>query len=450
MIMVTPFLCLVVFMIAASATSAAASIDKVAHSSQGSYVAYLVAGPGQFLTTLAIGTPPVSFTAILDTGSDLVWRQCLPCQLCYPQSPLSPAQFCDTRSGASKRLLRHRHPTKCTTLGLAASANNSLATLTDIFDPSLSSSYSTAHCSDPACLAYPVSSCSAQRSCTYDTVYIAPTAYTRGIMSYDTLTISSTFGPPNHIPEFAFGCSHSSKAPYNFAGAGGIVGFGRSPLSLPSQLNVSRFSYCLGSINDTTSLSPLVLGAAASLGASARTQSTSILNIDYGYVVELIAISVAGEPINISTSSLGLNLMDYGVSTEAGGAGIIFDSGTTFLHLPPLAFQALMDAFRTRIFLPRASAQPRNLTLCYQSTGEVPSLSFHFNGATMHLPPQNYFISIEGVFCLALLESGEDLSIFGNVQQQNYHILYDLKANMISFKPTLCHALLHMKAANYP
>ncbi|CAI0474260.1 unnamed protein product [Linum tenue] len=40
----------------------------------------------EFLFDLAIGTPPVTFSAILDTGSDLIWTQCAPCVNCYPQN----------------------------------------------------------------------------------------------------------------------------------------------------------------------------------------------------------------------------------------------------------------------------------------------------------------------------------------------------------------------------
>jgi len=38
-----------------------------------------IPGSGEFMTTMAIGTPSVSYTRILDTGSDLIWAQCRPC-----------------------------------------------------------------------------------------------------------------------------------------------------------------------------------------------------------------------------------------------------------------------------------------------------------------------------------------------------------------------------------
>lgn len=361
--------------------------------SSSSYRTSIFAGSGQFISSLSIGTPPVSFTAIVDTGSDLVWRQCLPCTQCYPQAD----------GGAT------------------------------IFDPSKSSTYTKAACKDPLCTeAADTYGGTCDGTCKYTSLYDDPPAYTRGDLSYDTLTISSVSGELSRFPRFAFGCSHESHGPYNFAGSGGIIGLGQGPLSLRAQLNVLKFSYCLRSITDS-SPSPLFLGPEASLllrGAH-DVQSTPILyNTTTVYNVQLQGISVGGKKLSISPRIF-----------HDGGA--IVDSGTTFTTLAPPAFNAVLKAFRSRISLPRAhGSSPRNLTLCYQSSGPVPSLAFHFQGANLYLPSQNYFITIDGLFCLAILESSDDQSVFGNVQQQNYHILYDLEARLISFKPTACHALL--------
>jgi hypothetical protein len=45
----------------------------------------LQSGQAEYLMNLAIGTPPVPFVALADTGSDLIWTQCQPCKLCFPQ-----------------------------------------------------------------------------------------------------------------------------------------------------------------------------------------------------------------------------------------------------------------------------------------------------------------------------------------------------------------------------
>ncbi len=64
---------------------------------------------GEYTMALSVGTPPQRFVAVMDTGSDLVWLNCLPCIQCINQP--------------------HGPP----------------------FDPSLSSSYSPASCVDNAC-----------------------------------------------------------------------------------------------------------------------------------------------------------------------------------------------------------------------------------------------------------------------------------------------------------
>ncbi|KAK1384336.1 hypothetical protein POM88_022071 [Heracleum sosnowskyi] len=42
-------------------------------------------GEGEFLMNISIGTPPKPFSAIVDTGSDLIWTQCSPCTKCFDQ-----------------------------------------------------------------------------------------------------------------------------------------------------------------------------------------------------------------------------------------------------------------------------------------------------------------------------------------------------------------------------
>jgi len=42
-------------------------------------------GEGEFLNRFALGTPAQSFTLILDTGSNLMWTHCLPCEPCLSQ-----------------------------------------------------------------------------------------------------------------------------------------------------------------------------------------------------------------------------------------------------------------------------------------------------------------------------------------------------------------------------
>ncbi|CBI21639.3 unnamed protein product, partial [Vitis vinifera] len=55
------------------------------------------AGNGEFLMKLAIGTPAETYSAIMDTGSDLIWTQCKPCKDCFDQ----PTPIFDPKKSSS-------------------------------------------------------------------------------------------------------------------------------------------------------------------------------------------------------------------------------------------------------------------------------------------------------------------------------------------------------------
>jgi hypothetical protein len=60
----------------------------------------------------------------------------------------------------------------------------------------------------------------------------------------------------------------------------------------------------------------------------------------------------------------------------------------------------------------------------------------------MPLPIDNTVLAIDskGTFCLAFATGGApgNVSILGNVQQQNFKVEYDLTNNKIGFAPTDC------------
>ncbi|KAI5066703.1 hypothetical protein GOP47_0019327 [Adiantum capillus-veneris] len=107
----------------------------------------------------------------------------------------------------------------------------------------------------------------------------------------------------------------------------------------------------------------------------------------------------------------------------------------------------MLAAFKARMPLPTVDGSDVGLDLCYSKTSwaklrkSVPSLTFHFRGADMQLPVNNYFIDLEKLVCLAFARSSDSLSIFGNIQQQSFHIMYDLEAHLISFAPAACDTL---------
>ncbi|XP_059073828.1 aspartic proteinase nepenthesin-2-like [Cryptomeria japonica] len=62
-----------------SVTGKAVDTDLAAPVNRGNNVA-------EFLVSMGIRTPPQKMVAIVDTGSDLIWKQCQPCKNCYDQT----------------------------------------------------------------------------------------------------------------------------------------------------------------------------------------------------------------------------------------------------------------------------------------------------------------------------------------------------------------------------
>lgn len=353
------------------------------------------AGNGEFLMDLSIGTPPSPYSAILDTGSDLIWTQCKPCKQCF------------------------------------ASPN-------PVFDPKKSSTFAKLPCSAALCTALPLSSCS-DGSCEYLYTY-GDYSSTQGIMATETFA----FGDKNSVAKLGFGCGLDNEGG-GFNQGGGLVGLGRGPLSLVSQLDEPKFSYCLTSI-DSTKSSTLLLGSVASVTNEKPTTTTIkttplIKNPSSPsfYYLSLEGITVGGTRLPIKKSRLALR--------DDGTGGMIIDSGTTITYLEESVFELVKTEFVKLVKLPVDESNGTGLDLCFtlpssgETTVEVPKLVFHFRGADVELPGENYMIGDpSGVACLAMGASS-GMSIFGNVQQQNMQVVHDLVKETISFVPKQCDKL---------
>ncbi|XP_059073546.1 aspartic proteinase nepenthesin-1-like [Cryptomeria japonica] len=350
-------------------------------------------GNGEFLMNIAVGTPSVSFEAIVDTGSDLMWTRCMPCQNCYNQP-------------------------------------------TPIFDPSRSSTYSTIPCNNSLCNALTTFKTGCNPDCTFQYSY-GDGSSTSGDLGKESFSIGS--GSDSMFAGIAFGCGHDNEG-FSQQGAG-LVGLGRGPLSLISQLGSkvdNKFSYCLLPITDSPSqTSPLIFGESASLrGANTIPFIKNNVNPSFWYI-PLTGITLNGKPVNIPPGIFDLQ--------SDGGGGVIIDSGTTLTFLFEPAYTPLKEAIESAIDLTPADGSSVGLDLCYETSGQVtlPSLAFNFEGGVNYeLPQENFFTrASDDLLCLAMKSSSGMVSIFGNIQQQNFQILYDNAQNTLSFKPTKCNSL---------
>lgn len=372
-------------------------------------------GSGEYFMDVFIGTPPKHFSVILDTGSDLNWLQCSPCEACYEQ--VGPK-----------------------------------------YDPSTSSSYSAIPCSCPQCglVAPPVTETGGDRcagngrnsssSCRYFYWY-GDRSNTTGDLSWETFSVNVTGRRgPLRVSRVIFGCGHANRG--LFHGAAGLLGLGRGQLSFASQLRElygHKFSYCLVDRDSNASVSStLVFGEDERLAAHRDLQYTALVqtanSVDTFYYVRIAAATVGGERVDVPSAAFEITAEGYG--------GTIVDSGTTLTYLAQPAYEKIRAAFEAKIPYPRVDL-PR-LGPCYNVSGvgdvKLPEFSITFtDGAVWRFPVENYFIQPDpedAVVCLAIMGTPlGSLSILGNYQQQNFYILYDVDNSRLGFAPMTCAAI---------
>ncbi|CAL9224900.1 unnamed protein product [Arabidopsis halleri] len=351
----------------------------------------LTSNSGEYLMNISLGTPPFPIMAIADTGSDLLWTQCKPCDDCYTQ-------------------------------------------VDPLFDPKASSTYKDVSCSSSQCTALEnQASCSTEdNTCSYSTSY-GDRSYTKGNIAVDTLTLGSTDTRPVQLKNIIIGCGHNNAGTFNKKGSG-IVGLGGGAVSLITQLGDSidgKFSYCLvplTSENDQTSK--------INFGTNAVVSGTGVVS------TPLIAKSQETfYYLTLKSISVGSKEVQYPGSDSGSGEGnIIIDSGTTLTLLPTEFYSELEDAVASSIDAEKKQDPQTGLSLCYSATGDlkVPAITMHFDGADLQLKPSNCFVQIsEDLVCFAFRGS-PSFSIYGNVAQMNFLVGYDTVSKTVSFKPTDC------------
>ncbi|RWR81117.1 Aspartic proteinase CDR1 [Cinnamomum micranthum f. kanehirae] len=325
---------------------------------------------GNYLMTISLGTPPVQFLAIADTGSDLIWTQCSPCESCYHQDA-------------------------------------------PLFDPTKSSTYGDLSCDSSQCLALPRSSC-IDSSCQYSYRYGDRQSYTKGVLASETVGLSSS-----EFPKIAFGCGHNNSGTFSSRGSG-LVGLGGGSLSLISQLSSSiggKFAYCLVPFTKNTASSRMDFGDSAVVSGNGvvSTPLISRQGLETFFFLTL-------QKITVGTNSISL--------PQAAQGNIIIDSGTTLTYLPTSVYQQLLSALKNSINLqPVQDPSQIGLELCYESgTGSNinPELKFGFDGAEVVLGFLNTFIQVDQNVACAAFGPSQSLSIYGNVAQQNFKIGVDL------------------------
>ncbi|KAL5058491.1 hypothetical protein RYX36_030095 [Vicia faba] len=348
---------------------------------------------GAYLMTYSVGTPPFKLFGIADTGSDIVWLQCEPCETCFNQT-------------------------------------------TPKFKPAQSSTYKNIPCSSDTCQSVRSSSCGRKNNCEY-TIRYGDGSHSEGDLSVDTVTFESTTGASVSFPKTLIGCGTDNTVSFD-GRSSGIVGLAGGPASFITQLGSTiggKFSYCLPP--STLTSGPSNITSKLNFGDAAIVSGTGVVSTpiitrdaEIFYYLTLKSFSVGTKRVEFASST---NVVDEG--------NIIIDSGTTLTLLPSDIYSNLVSEVAKVVKLKRVNDPNNYLDLCYTLTSEeseLPVITAHFEGADVVLQPISTFAQItDDITCFAF-QSTQDLAIFGNLAQQNLLVGYDLEAKKLSFKPTDC------------
>ncbi|KAI6681194.1 hypothetical protein NL676_035075 [Syzygium grande] len=218
-------------------------------------------------------------------------------------------------------------------------------------------------------------------------------------------------------------------------GFAGLLGLARNRISLLEQSATKYgrlFSYCLPPLISSTGY--LTFGKGNGRSTSVRfTPISTVSQSSIFYGINIIGISVGGKPLPIP-------------STVFSNAGTIIDSGTTITQLPPTAYSALRSAFRQAMSKYNMSAPASPFDTCYDLSGSTmvttPVITFSFNGPiAVDLDPSGVLFPVNpSKMCLAFESSptDSDLSIYGNIQQRSYEVVYDVAGGRIGFGAKGC------------
>ncbi|CAD6265714.1 unnamed protein product [Miscanthus lutarioriparius] len=359
-----------------------------------------------YVTTIALGgssgSPAANLTVIVDTGSDLTWVQCKPCSACYAQ----------------------RDP---------------------LFDPAGSATYAAVRCNASACAASLKAATGTPGSCSstggggnercYYALAYGDGSFSRGVLATDTVALGGA-----SLDGFVFGCGLSNRG--LFGGTAGLMGLGRTELSLVSQ-TASRyggvFSYCLPATTSGDASGSLSLGGDAS----------SYRNTTPVAYTRMIA-DPAQPPfyfLNITGAAVGGTAL---VAQGLGATNVLIDSGTVITRLAPSVYRAVRAEF-TRQF--GAAGYPTApgfsiLDTCYNLTGhdevKVPLLTLRLEGGadvTVDAAGMLFMVRKDGSqVCLAMasLSYEDQTPIIGNYQQKNKRVVYDTMGSRLGFADEDC------------
>ncbi|KAL7582726.1 aspartic proteinase 36 [Lactuca sativa] len=366
-----------------------------------------------YFTEIQIGTPPKKYHVQVDTGSDLLWINCIGCQNCPQKSDLGiELTFYDPMSSTSSQMITCDQDF-CTT---------------------------TLDASNKACII--------GMQCSYLVRY-GDGSSTKGYFVRDNVKLDRVSGnlqtaSMNGSITFGCGARHFGGLGLSQQALDGILGFGQANSSIISQLALAKkvkktFSHCLASSKG---------GGIFAIGEVVypKVKTTPILPNEIHYNIELKAIEVGDDFIQLPTN----------IFNTPSKRGTIIDSGTTLAYFPHVIYTQLMQ----KIMATQTNRVPHTLDhqfKCYRNPGNVddvfPMVTFHFaNSLPLKVYPHQYLFQIQSKdWCIGFLSNGlqpkegKDLILLGDLVLTDRLVTYNMEDQTIGWIEYDCSSSIKVK-----
>lgn len=357
--------------------------------------------PPSYVVRAGLGSPAQPMLLALDTSADATWAHCSPCGTCPASS---------------------------------------------LFVPANSSSYAPLPCSSSMCPILqgqpcpdrdPFDSAAPLPSCAFSKPF-ADASFQAALAS-DWLHLGK-----DSIPNYAFGCVGSVSGPTSNLPKQGLLGLGRGPMALLSQVGnmySGVFSYCLPSYKSYYFSGSLRLGAAGQPRSARYTPMLKNPHRSSLYYVNVTGLSVGRSPVKVPAGSFAFD--------PSTGAGTVVDSGTVITRWTAPVYAALREEFRRHVAAPSGYTSLGAFDTCFNTdevaAGGAPAVTIHMDGGVdLALPMENTLIhsSATPLACLAMAEAPQNVNsvvnVVANLQQQNLRVVFDVANSRVGFARESC------------
>ncbi|XP_038679394.1 aspartic proteinase CDR1-like [Tripterygium wilfordii] len=298
------------------------------------------------------------------------------------------------------------------------------------YDPEFSNTYHSILFGSQECKDIKGTRHSGSNECQY--MYQHDEILSYGKLGNETFYFESTENVEKKSFYMVFGCDEAHHGNFKDA-VQGVVGLGRGPFSLVSQLGKGfseKFSYCLVDAKQLDNPSKIKFGSDLKLyNRDIKGYTVKVDPSHPSYHLNLQAISINSEKIKIPNKKHDM----------------IVDIQTPSTSLPQNMYDEFIGEFKNQVGHVE-SIGDTDYDTCFNKHEFVkrPKVVFNFSHPFLSkgdfpVNPSTMFREYGDYMCLTLMVSKDGVSVMGNKAQVVVQMIFDLSSHSLTFAPVECH-----------